>query len=219
MKRELESEEVEAPSRFVHSEEWIAAFRREYNTTMVRLIAGYAEERSGGIGPPSETNVRFPRALVVKALTDTFLGNVRWDPATPLDEHIQRVIRQRSQIDWKRASRRAKTQYRHIYIDATTATGRLRGLEELDRFLVQQQDTSRENAEEALEVLRQCAAEDPELLAYIDAWKEGGSRTEVMDRAGLSPTQYRQVRRRFVRLIKQLPFDARPSMNSEESKP
>jgi hypothetical protein len=217
MKREEESEEVRAPSRFTPSDEWLAAFDRGYNVVLSQLAADYATERMAGIGEgPMRT--RFPRTLVIQVLADTLLGIVRWDHNTPLDEHVKKVIRNRSRIDWKRARKRARRRYRHVHIETTSATGRSRALEEADRMLFEQK-TERERAAEALDELRARAVDDPELLAYLDALRFTGSRTEVLQETGLSPDQYRQMRRRLGEIIKQLSIEARPLKGYEDHTP
>ncbi|HEU4733430.1 MAG TPA: hypothetical protein VFT22_36305 [Kofleriaceae bacterium] len=218
MKREEESEEVRAPSRFTPSEEWLAAFRRAYNEVLVQLAAEYAAERMAGIGENSVRDKHYPRTLVLHVLTDTFLGIVRWDHHTPLVDHVKKVIRSRSRIDWKRARKRAHRRYRHLYIEATTTNGRSRALEEADRIFFERQ-TDRERAAAALEELRARAADDPELLAYLDALQFNGSRMEVLRQTGLPPERYRQMRRRLVQLIKQLSIEARPLRGYEGHTP
>ena len=233
--------EVRGPSRFVPPEAWIAAFQRQYSGVMIQLVAGYAIERMAGVGAapnvddahdqddqddaaervagvgaalnaddPPET---FPRVLVFKALTDTLVGVVRWNPNTKtLEKHIRDVIKGRAKIDWKHAKKRAETKYPHPSIDTTNANGRSPTLEEVDRVLSDRQSDPRATAyaREALDELRQRAHEDPELLAYIAARANGVPRAELMRVTGLSIASYRKVRRRLIQLNKQLSIHATP---------
>lgn len=208
MKLEKGPEEGSPALRFVPSEAWIAAFQREYNGVMVRLVAGYAGHRVAGIGAVLPTHDRHPRELVVKALSDTLLGVVRWNPnAKTLENHIRDVIRRRSAIDWKRAKK-----YPHESIDATNENGHSPMLAEVDSALAGRQPDPQaaEIAAKALAELGQLAEDDPELLAYIEARADGLSRAELLRITGLSLAKYRKVRRRLARLVQQLSIQAGP---------
>jgi hypothetical protein len=218
MKREEESEEVQAPSRFAPSEEWLGAFRRQATETLMLLAVEYANMLDAGIGSEKPQDKRYPRTLVLRALADTLLGILRWDHTTPLRRHIEKAIQKRSRIEWKRARKRARQRYRHLYIEDMTPSGRSRALDELDRMVFERM-TERERASEAIAELRARAADDPELRAYIDARCHKGSRAEVLRQTGLSPERYRQVARRLGQLIKQLSIEARPQRESEEGTP
>lgn len=218
MTREEESGDAQAPSRFIPPPEWLAAFHREYAGTLAVLVAGYATERAAGIGPPPRRDKRYPRALVVHVLTDTLLGIVRWDHTTPLRDHVVRVIRKRSRINWKRARRRAQDRYRHLHIEATNANGRSHAQEELDRITWQAQ-TDRDRARAGLAELGALAVGDPEVLAYLQARFREASPGDAARQVGLSPERHERVRRRLGQLIKQLSIEARPFGRSEETKP
>jgi hypothetical protein len=218
MAREEESGEVQPPSRFIPPPEWLAAFHREYSGTLALLVAGYATERAAGVGRAQRRDKRYPRALVVRVLTDTLLGIVRWDHTTSLRDHVVRVIRKRSRIHWKRTSRRAEQRYRHLHIEATNASGRSHAQEELDRITWQLQ-TEREHALAGLAELGARAVGDPELLAYLHARFCGDSPAEAARQVGLSPERHERMRRRLGQLIKQLSIEARPSGRSEDTTP
>lgn len=214
MKRQDDRDEVQAPPRFTPSQEWIDAFHAQYSETLVQLAAEYAATLDAGIGSRQPRDKRYPHALVLRVLTDTQLGIYRWDHTTPLKDHVLRVIRNRSQIDWKRARKRAERRYRHLSIDDTT-NGRSHALDEADRLMFERL-TDRQKALAAIRELSERAAFDPELSAFIVAYCHEGSRAEVLRKTGLSGERYRQVQRRLAQLIRQLSVEARPTRDSKE---
>ncbi len=218
MKRDEESEEVQVPPYFAPSEEWLAAFRRQATETLMLLAVEYSNTLDAGIGSEKPQDNRYPRTLVLRVLADTQLGILRWDHTTPLRLHIEKAIQKRSRIEWKRARKRARRRYRHLYIEDRTPSGRSPALDELDRMVFERL-TERERASEAIAELRARAADDPELRAYIDARCHEGSRAEVLRQTGLSPERYRQVARRLGQLIKQLSIEVRPRRGSGEDTP
>jgi len=67
--------EVEAPRWDFHpSVEWLAAFRSQFDDTLVALSVEYASELDAGVGSDKQKSKRYPRAVVLRALTDTHLG-------------------------------------------------------------------------------------------------------------------------------------------------
>ena len=213
----VELMEAEAPRADFHpSIEWLAAFRSQFNDALVALSVEYASELDAGIGSDKQKSKRYPRAVVLRALTDTQLGVLRWDHTTSLKEYIAKAIRTRLAMDWKRAQKRPERRFRHLRIDERTASGRSYAQEEIDRLAFERL-TDKEKAREALTELLKDA--DPELAAYIHERCYEHSRAEVCRVLQLSPERYRQLARRLGRLIKQLVIEARPQRDSEKGKP
>lgn len=212
--------EVDKPRDDFHpSIEWLAAFRSQFNSALVALSVEYASALDAGIGSDQRKSKRYPGAVVLRALTDTHVGVLRWDHTTPLKDYIAQAIRTRFPMDWKRAQKRPERRFRHLSIDERTSSGRSHAQDELDRLAFERL-TEREKAHEALDELRErAAAADPELAAYIDARRYESSRAEVLRDLQLSPERYRQIARRLGQLIKQLSIEARPQRDSEKGKP
>jgi hypothetical protein len=215
----VEAMEAEAPRPDFHpSAEWLAAFRSQFNETLVALSVEYASELDAGIGSDKQKSKRYPRAVVLRALADTHVGVLRWDHTTSLKKFIAQAIQTRLPMDWKRAQKRPERRFRHLRIDERTASGRSYAQEEIDRLAFERL-SDREKAREALAELRERAAADPELAAYIDARCHEQSRAEVLRDLQFSPERYRQLARRLGQLIKQLSIEARPQRDSEKGKP
>jgi hypothetical protein len=215
MKRKEASEEVEALPRFDPSVEWLAAFRSQFDETLIALSVEYASELDAGIGSNKQTSKRYPRTVVLRALTDTQLGLLRWDHTTSLKEYIENAIQKRSLIDWRRARKRPERRFLHLRVEDRTASGRSHAQDEIDRLAFERL-TDREKAQDAVAELRARAAADPDLRAYIDARCHEQSRADVLRDLQFSPERYRQVAYRLGRLIKQLSIEARPRRDSEE---
>lgn len=215
----MEALEADAPRADFHpSVEWLAAFRSQFNETLVALSVEYASELDAGIGSDKQKSKRYPRAVVLRALTDTHVGVLRWDHTTSLKEYIEQAIRTRLAVDWKRAQKRPERRFRHLRIDERAASGRSYAQEEIDR-LVFERLTDRDKAREAMAELHERAAAYPDLAAYIEERCYESSRAEVLRHLQLSPERYRQLARQLGRLIKQLSIEARPQRDSEKGKP
>lgn len=216
----MEAVEVDAPRASFHpSVEWLAAFRSQFNDTLVALSVEYASELDAGIGSDKQKSKRYPRAVVLRALTDTHVGVLRWDHKTSLKEYIEQAIRTRLRMDWKRAQKRPERRFLHLRIDARTASGRSYALEEIDRLAFERL-ADREKARAALIELREhAAASDPELAEFIEERCHEQSRAQVVRTMQLSPERYRQLARRLGQLIKRLSIEAGPNRDSEKGKP
>jgi hypothetical protein len=215
----VEAVEADAPRADFHpSIEWLAAFRSQFNDALVALSVEYANELDAGIGSDKQKSKRYPRAVVLRALTDAHVGVLRWDHTTSLKEYIEHALQTRLPMDWKRAQKRPERRFRHLRIDERTASGRSYAQEEIDR-LVFERLTDREKAREGLAELLERAAAYPDLAEYIEARCYEASRAEVVRDLQLSPERYRQLARQLGRLIKQLSIEARPQRDSEKGKP
>jgi hypothetical protein len=123
-------------------------------------------------------------------------------------EHIQDVIRRRTQLRGRRASRA-----RYESIDAVNTRGQSPALIEAERVLRTRSPDPDAAADAARRIaaLRIHAVDDPEVLAFVDAKIAGcETRAELMQRTGLSTPAYRRVRRRFAQLLERLPTPLDP---------
>jgi hypothetical protein len=94
------------PARFEPTQAWLDAFREQYSSALVLLAQRHAARRLAGAGRSPREHDKAARRLVLEVLADTLVGAVHWDPDTQtLDQHIQDVIRRRTQLRGRRASR------------------------------------------------------------------------------------------------------------------
>lgn len=199
------------PARFEPTQAWLDAFREQYSSSLVLLAQRHAARRAAGAGSSPREHDEAARCLVLEVLADTLVGAVRWDPdSQTLAQHVQDVIRRRTQLRGRRASRA-----RYQSIDAMNTRGQSPALIEAERVL----RTRSPDPDAAAEATRRIAAlrihavDDPEVLAFVDAKIAGcETRAEVMQRTGLSTPAYRRVRRRFAQLLERLPtpLDSEP---------
>lgn len=216
----VEAMEVDAPREDFHpSVEWLAAFRSQFDDTLIALSLRYATELDAGVGSDPPKAKRYPHAVVMRALADVHVGVLRWDHTTPLQDHVMEAIRSRLPMNWKRAQKRPERRFPHLRIDERTASGRSYAQEEIDRLAFDRL-TDRQKAGASLAELRARAAEaDPDLAAYIDERHLEKSRAEVLRDLKLSPERYRQIARRLGQLIKQMSMEVGPDRDSEKGKP
>lgn len=198
---------------FSPGDEWIDAFKRECTKRLRLDLNEYARNRArlvrrvGG-----RTDEWYAEDQVANAIADTLTGVVAWDPsAKPLYQHLEDTIKYRTRHDRERAKR-----VKHDRIDAPRTVDD----KQMTRGLVEaslRQDQSNDSADaaifasEVIEQLRTLAADDHDLLGYLDAIVAGAEeRTEIMEYAQLSIKAFRNTRLRLERLVDQLDMDREP---------
>jgi len=175
---------------------WRAQFKAQATSDMIEDVYGYVAKRATWI--QHQQGRRSPgliRELIQDALGDTFAGIVRWDPSRcPLSLHLKTVIRSRLSHEYERAE-----QFAHITIGDADETKLARDAEPIDPGF----DTYVDEFETRL---RQLAADDPAVLAILDAYLEGiTERAKVCRVTGLTKANYHNAHRRLKRLAENLP--------------
>lgn len=193
---------------FKPSEAWIEAFSKQCTDELQLHAQRYAKRRAQHIaraGGHPESD--YAHVLVQDVITDTLIGDLKWDHEKPLIQHVLDSIRYRTRHDRKRAQR-----YRHYRIDAFgTEREPASAPSEYEASLaVDRCDDSPETtrgSSEMLSVLRNEAVGDKHLLAFIDAVIDGArTRAEIMESSKLELKQYRTARERLQRLMIKLDF-------------
>jgi hypothetical protein len=171
---------------------------------------------TNGDGGGDRGSLPHARELVLAALGDTMEGVVRWYPERKsLEQHLQDVIKRRSSLDWKRAQR-----FRHESIDATTQDGYSPTLAELENTLVERLPDPHavENAQAAVEEVKQLVASEPDVAAYVEARENNKKGRALMRATGLTPQQYRRCRRLLAPILQGLSVRARPRRRNQGTK-
>src|SRR5262245_15241360 len=198
---------------FSPGDEWIDAFKRECTHRMRLDLKEYAQYRGRGIRwVGGRTGEGWVEDQVANAIADTLTGVVMWDPNTkPLHKHLEDTIKYRTRDERERAKR-----IKHERIDAPrslTEKAQTRGLVEAS-LRQDQSNASSESAifaTEVIEQLRALAADDHDVLRYLDRIVAGAvDRTEIMEHTQLSTKAYRNARLRLARLVDRLDLDRQP---------
>jgi len=209
MTERVDTTETTAPevAPFQPSEEWIDAFTKQCTEAMRLDLREYAKRRARGVGRAGgHVDDGYVDDLVADALADTLFGVVAWDHAAkPLYQHAEDTIRYRTRHDRKRAVR-----YQHKRIDAPSCAAEKQATYGLVEASLRQDhgDETTETAIFASEVfaqVRELAAGDTDVLAYLDALAVGTyARADIMETTNMSPRAFRNARDRLGRLIEQL---------------
>jgi hypothetical protein len=195
-------EDDDAP--FAPGEDWIDAFKRECTHKLRLDMKEYARWRGRGVRRAGgNIDDCYAEDVVSGVLADTLSGVVVWQPKRKtLHQHVQDTIRSRTRHDRKRANR-----FKHDRIDAPTTTidkQATRGL--VEASLVQDHgDDSVQHAiyaREVMQQLRDLAAGDHHVVAYLDGIV-AGARTaeEIMEHTEMSTRTFRNARDRLARLV------------------
>jgi hypothetical protein len=190
---------------FAPPESWIEAFDAQCTAPMLKGLRRYVAWWARILGLDAGSD--YAEDLVQNALTDTYQGVLRWDPADgELEEHLLMVIRLRSRRDRKRARR-----YEHVSLDSLDPDGSMSSQVEASLAHDQAPRTTRsaEHAEAAMHrtmaELRALTLGDPQAQRFLDAIEQDvRTKEDIMRLAGLTSLEYRNTRRRLARLVDQL---------------
>lgn len=186
------------------SRAWLDQFGRQWTQDASDRLSTYARHRAAQLQRSGiAADARYVEELIADIVGDIFTGVLAWEPErVDLERLVYCAIRGRTAHHVKRA-RRAP----HLALDSHRRTA---VLDEAERTLADldpraEREANAERAAHALAELRKLAAQDPEVLAYIDDLEARHLRSARGDLARrLGPYRYRRVRERFGRLTQAL---------------
>lgn len=192
---------------FQPTEAWIEAFEQQFTTKLQLDMKAYARWRGRGVrrcgGLVTDT---YAEDLVATIVMDTLAGVVAWNPdRKTLYQHVQDTIKSRTRHERDRAKK-----FRAYPIDAAHEDHEKRATRALVEASLQQdaEDVSPESAVFASQMiarLRELAAGDKPVLAYLDAIVAGASTAAaIMEHTKMSKRTFRNARDRLSRLVEQL---------------
>lgn len=199
-------------SPFVPSEEWIEALEAQMTSRLIEGAERYAARLVHGLSRDGHPNDQYYlRELVQDVLADTALGVLRWDPsAKALDRHVRDALRVRTHQHRARARRFPRASL-DVHDDEPSAT-----MAEVEAALSER--AAEPAADEAarrghkLARIRERAADDPQLVAMLNAFEDDATtKEEVMRATGMTALEYKNARRRLARLATQLDEGAQPA--------
>ena len=147
------------------------------------------------------------RELYQDAVTDTWIGEVTWDPhKAPLDLHLKRVIRSRTSM-----AMRHLTQFPRVSAHAPTLDleHQMSEVMAVNRASERGVDL-RSYVDEVIDALYQLAAGDDAIVQILDCYGRGLlDRRDILRATGMTASTHYNAKRRLLRLVELLPQDLR----------
>lgn len=187
---------------------WEAAYLAQLTDALAASVGAFAKKRASWLeGKTKRKDNYLWRELMQDALTDTWLGDVTWDPAkAPLDLHLKRVIRSRTSMTMNHLTRFPRVAAHAPRLD-------------LEREMSDAMEAERTTGTAAdlgafvdgvVGTLYMLAAEDDEVLRILDCFSEGlVDRRDIVRATKMTTTTYHNARRRLLALVERLPANLR----------
>lgn len=190
----------------VHTPAWEDAFEAQLTGEMTASVMIYAKKRAEWIQRITRRHDDYlARELYQDAITDTWLGDVTWDPAkVPLELHLKRTIRSRSATRVEHLVQFPEDRVGKLKLDMETKMS--------DALEVQQATdlTLTSYIDDIVGRLYELAGDDAEVVQILDCFANDQiERRDIMRATGLDRLAYHNARRRLVRLVENLPNDLR----------
>jgi hypothetical protein len=185
---------------------WEDAFEAQLTGEMTASVMIYARKRAEWIQRTTKRHDTYlARELYQDAVTDTWLGDLAWDPAkVPLELHLKRTIRSRSATRVQHLVQFPEDRVRTLKLDMETKMS--------DALEVQQATdlTLTSYIDDIVSKLYELAGDDAEVVQILDCFANDQiDRRDIMRATGLDRLAYHNARRRLVRLVENLPNDLR----------
>lgn len=188
----------------VHDPAWEDAFEVQLTGEMTASVMAYAKKRAEWIQRHTKRRDNYlARELYQDAITDTWLGDVAWDPRkVPLELHLKRTVRSRSA---------ARMEHLLLFPEERVATPRLDMETRMSEAMEAGQVADPTSyVEDVVAKLYELAKDDVEIVQILDCFaRDQIERRDIMRATGLERLAYHNARRRLVRLVELLPNDLR----------
>lgn len=187
-----------------HDPAWVDAFEVQLTGEMTASVMIYAKKRAEWIQRYTKRHdTLLARELCQDAISDTFSGDVKWDPSkVPLEVHLKRTIRSRSA---------ARVEHLIQFPEDRVGTLKL----EMETKISRAMETGHSNdltsyVDEIVAKLYELASDDTEVIEILECFANGKvERSDVMRATGMDKLVYHNARRRMVRFVEDLPNDLR----------
>lgn len=188
----------------VHDPAWEDAFEVQLTGEMTASVMAYAKKRAEWIQRTTKRRDNYlARELYQDAITDTWLGDVAWDPSkVPLELHLKRTIRSRSA---------GRMEHLVLFPEDRVGTLKLDMETKMSAAMEVGQVTDPTSyVEDVVAKLYELAKDDIEVVQILDCFaRDQIDRRDIMRVTGLDRLAYHNARRRLVRLVELLPNDLR----------
>jgi len=188
----------------VHDPAWEDAFEVQLTGEMIASVMIYAKKRAQWIQRFTKRHDNYlARELYQDAVTDTWLGDVKWDPAkVPLELHLKRTIRSRSAARVEHLVDFPEDRVRTLKLEMETKMS--------DAMGAGQANDLSSYVDDVVSQLYELARGDTEVIQILDCFAvDQVDRREIMRATGMDRVTYHNARRRMVRLVEELPNDLR----------
>lgn len=188
----------------VHDPAWEDAFEVQLTGEMTASVMIYAKKRAEWIQRTTKRHDTYlARELYQDAVTDTWLGDVKWDPAkVPLELHLKRTIRSRSAARVEHLIDFPEDRVRTLKLEMETKMS--------DAMEVGQASDLSSYVDNVVSQLYELARGDTEVIQILDCFAvDQVDRRDIMRATGMDRVTYHNARRRLVRLVEDLPNDLR----------
>ncbi len=187
---------------------WEGAYLAQLTDALAASVGAFAKKRASWLEGKTRRKDNYQwRELLQDALTDTWLGDVTWDPAkAPLDLHLKRVIRSRTTMMMKHLTR---------FPRVPAHAPRLELEHEISGAMEAERGTGNGNdfgpfIDGVVGTLYMLGAEDDDVLRILDCFGEGlVDRRDILRASGMNTTTYHNARRRLLALVERLPQNLR----------
>ncbi len=183
---------------------WEAAYLAQLTDALASSVGAFAKKRASWLEGKTKRKDNYVwRELLQDALTDTWLGDVTWDPAkAPLDLHLKRVIRSRTSMTMKHLTRFPRVA---AHAPRLELEREMSGAMEAERTTGHDVDLGG-FIEGVVGTLYMLAADDDDVLRILDCFADGvADRREILRASAMTVTTYHNARRRLMALVERLP--------------
>src|SRR6185312_16193307 len=159
----------------VHDPAWEDAFEAQLTGEMTASVMIYAKKRAEWIQRTTKRHDTYlARELYQDAVTDTWLGDVKWDPAkVPLELHLKRTIRSRSAARVEHLVQFPEDRVRTLKLEMETKMS--------DAMEVGQATDLTSYVDEIVTKLFELAGDDTEVVQILECFAKGKvERADIM---------------------------------------
>lgn len=187
---------------------WEQAFLAQLTHELADAVAAFAKKRASWLNGNSKRKDDFLwKELYQDAITDTWTGEVSWDPyKAPLDLHLRRVIRSRTTMMMKHLTRFPRVSTYGAKLDLELEMSESMAA---DRASERSADL-RGHVDDVIAELYRLASGDDTVIKVLDCFGQGViDRRDIVRATGMPAPTYDSARRRLLSLVESLPQDLR----------
>lgn len=187
---------------------WEHAYLAQLTDDLADSVAAFAKQRASWLNRKRKRKDDFLwKELYQDALTDTWTGDVTWDPyKAPLDLHLKRVIRSRTSMMMKHQTRFPRVSTYGAKLDLELEMSESMAA---DRASERGVDL-RGYVDEVVAELFRLATGDDTLTKILECFGNGViDRRDIIRTTGMPAPTYDSARRRLLALVESLPQDLR----------